>query len=130
MDNAQILLSRLEKVKSHGHNQWQARCPAHADKSPSLGVKALPDGRVLINCLAGCGGADVMEAVGLTLADLYPEAMPDFKPNWHMTNNKNESDHNKLLLKLYQGKRSRGEELTCEDMAAERAAFLAIKKGA
>lgn len=66
------ILSRLEKVRSIGPMKWQARCPAHDDKTPSLAVKELGDGRILIHCFSGCGAASVMETLGLTLADLMP----------------------------------------------------------
>jgi hypothetical protein len=69
---AEVLLSRFESVRGK-HPKWIARCPAHEDRSPSLSVKALDDGRVLVHCFAGCGAADVMAAVGLTLAALYPK---------------------------------------------------------
>lgn len=44
--------------------QWQAKCPAHDDRtaSLSLGVK---DGRLMIHCHAGCSFEDVMAAVGM-----------------------------------------------------------------
>jgi hypothetical protein len=36
-------------------------------------VAAADDGRALLHCFAGCGAADVLAAVGLSLADLFPE---------------------------------------------------------
>ncbi len=69
---AEVLLSRLEKVKQTGKDRWIACCPAHADKHPSLNVRELPDGKVLIKCFTGCGAADVVAAVGLELSDLFP----------------------------------------------------------
>jgi len=66
------LLSRLEAVRSTGSGRWSARCPAHGDKSPSLSVRELDDDRVLLRCFAGCDAADVVGAVGLDLADLFP----------------------------------------------------------
>ena len=72
--SASLLLSRLEHVKGRDGGPWMARCPAHRDRHPSLRVTQLDDGRVLIFCHAGCGAADVMGAVGLTLrGDLFPE---------------------------------------------------------
>ena len=71
--SASLLLSRLEYVKGRDGGPWMARCPAHRDRHPSLRVTQLDDGRVLIFCHAGCGAADVMGAVGLTLRDLFPE---------------------------------------------------------
>lgn len=66
------LLTRLHGVKKVGEGKWNARCPAHADKSPSLAIKD-EDGTTLCHCFAGCSTADVLAAVGLQLSDLYPE---------------------------------------------------------
>jgi putative DNA primase/helicase len=33
---------------------WMARCPAHADREPSLSIKDGDGGRVLVRCRAGC----------------------------------------------------------------------------
>lgn len=65
------LLGRLDGVKQTGAGKWIARCSAHEDRRPSLSIREAPDGRVLVHCWAGCGAADVMAAVDLTLADLY-----------------------------------------------------------
>jgi hypothetical protein len=69
---AENLLQKLDRVKKTGLGKWQACCPAHDDRGPSLAVRELDDGRVLIHCFAGCGAADVLAAVGLDFAELYP----------------------------------------------------------
>ena len=66
------ILSRLEKVKQHQPGQWSACCPAHDDKGPSLSVRELPDGNVLVYCFGGCGAAAVVAALGMELTDLFP----------------------------------------------------------
>lgn len=79
--SAEKLLSRLEGVRPCGAGRWMAACPAHDDKSPSLSVRELEDGRVLAHCFSGCGAADILSAVGLSLADLFPEKLSgDFAP--------------------------------------------------
>ncbi len=70
------LLSRLDKPRQTGPGRWITRCPAHADKSPSLSIRELEDGRVLVHCFTGCSTADVLAAVGLEFTDLYPERLP------------------------------------------------------
>ena len=65
-------LQKLEKVKPIGNGKWQACCPAHNDKSPSLGVKLTDDGKILIHCFGGCAVAEIVAAVGLELSDLMP----------------------------------------------------------
>lgn len=37
------VLDRLDKVKAKNAHQWQAVCPAHDDKSPSLTVTEAED---------------------------------------------------------------------------------------
>lgn len=66
------VLGRLDKVKQTAADKWKACCPAHDDKDPSLSVRELPDGRVLIHCWAGCSTQDVMAAIGLEMRDLFP----------------------------------------------------------
>lgn len=66
------LLSKLDKVKPTGQHRWQARCPAHADKGPSLSIRETDDGRVLVHCFAGCTVHEIVQAVGLELSDLFP----------------------------------------------------------
>ena len=70
--SADMLISRLEGVRKTGPGRWVARCPAHADRSPSLSIRELDDGRVLLHCFADCGVADVLSAVGLDFSALYP----------------------------------------------------------
>lgn len=77
---AEALLSRLEGVKRTGEGRWLARCPAHDDRRASLAVRELPDGRVLAHCFAGCSINEVLGAVGLDLADLFPAKNIDGKP--------------------------------------------------
>lgn len=70
--SADALLSRLDKVKRTGPDKWVARCPAHDDRGPSLAVRELEDGRVLVHCFAGCSVDEVVGAVGLEMSDLFP----------------------------------------------------------
>lgn len=76
---AEIILDRLEGIRQAGDGRWMAKCPAHEDRSPSLSIRETSDGTVLIRCFAGCGAADVVAAVGLALADLFPEKLADHR---------------------------------------------------
>lgn len=67
------LLSRLTKVKRSGNDQWMACCPAHDDRNPSLSIKDAGNGKILVNCLAGCSALDVLGAVGMDWNDVMPE---------------------------------------------------------
>ncbi|HOK13508.1 MAG TPA: CHC2 zinc finger domain-containing protein [Candidatus Kapabacteria bacterium] len=60
------ILSRLEKVKPTGYNQYIACCPAHNDKNPSLSVKYDDkNDKVLLHCFAGCSHEEIIGALGL-----------------------------------------------------------------
>jgi hypothetical protein len=72
---AENLIQRLAKVRGR-NGSWTACCPAHNDKGPSLAVRELPDGRVLVHCFAGCETESVLAAVGMDMTDLFP---PDSK---------------------------------------------------
>jgi len=50
---------------------WVARCPAHDDHSASLSVNEGKDGRVLLNCFADCKIEDILQHLGLKMADLF-----------------------------------------------------------
>lgn len=73
--SADALLSRLEKVKRVGDGVWQACCPSHDDRSPSLRIRETDDGKILVKCFAGCGAAEIVGAVGLSLEVLFPEKL-------------------------------------------------------
>ena len=70
--SASALIERLHGVRNTGHGRWLARCPAHADRSPSLSVRELDDGRVLLHDFGGCDVESILGAVGLQFADLFP----------------------------------------------------------
>ena len=72
----ELCLSRLSKPRKMGEG-WQACCPAHPDKSPSLSVSEGQDGRVLLHCFAGCEYRDIMAAIGLEPKDGFADSMSD-----------------------------------------------------
>lgn len=64
------LLARLERV-SKTSTGWMARCPAHEDTKPSLSIASGDDGRILLQCFAGCEVGGIVEALGLEVRDLF-----------------------------------------------------------
>jgi hypothetical protein len=69
---AHELLSRLRGVKRNGEG-WQALCPAHEDRNPSLSVKDGSTGGVLLHCFAGCSRDSVCAALGVDPRLLEPD---------------------------------------------------------
>jgi hypothetical protein len=66
------LLTRLNQVKATGPGRWIARCPAHEDRHPSLSIRELDDGRILLHCFAGCSVHEITQAIGIDLRGLFP----------------------------------------------------------
>jgi hypothetical protein len=80
MSAAQRVLERLAGVKQSAPDRWMARCPAHEDKSPSLSIREMGDGRVLINCFGGCGARDVLDSIDLRMSDLFDKPIAHHLP--------------------------------------------------
>ena len=72
-----IALERLrDALTAHGckpNDRGQAHCPAHEDGRASLSFAEGSDG-VVLKCHAGCTTAAVVEALSLTMADLFDKA--------------------------------------------------------
>lgn len=67
------LLARL--TVSHGPNdngEYMCKCPAHEDRTASLSVREGDGGKILLHCMAGCSTGDVVRAMGIKMADLFP----------------------------------------------------------
>jgi hypothetical protein len=77
------LLMRLEHVREVAPGRWRAKCPAHEGHRPSLAITETVDGTVLMHCFHGCATADVVAAIGLDLADLFPSDWRHDEPDRH-----------------------------------------------
>ena len=71
------LLTRLDAVKRTGAGRWIARCSAHADNSPSLAIREIDDGRILLHCFAGCEVEAILTAIGLGWDAIMPPRATD-----------------------------------------------------
>lgn len=82
MTPLELVTARLQaKGCEKGSGQdWQ--CPAHDDEKASLGVKSSLDGKVLLNCQAGCKTEKVVEQLGLKMVDLFPASAPTVEYNY------------------------------------------------
>jgi len=67
------VLERLEKVRGR-NGTWTACCPAHVDSSPSLAIREVDDGRILMHCFAGCPVDSILSALDLNWTDLFSES--------------------------------------------------------
>lgn len=122
MTPADRLLARLSRVKGTGPGRWMARCPAHEDRTPSLSIREADDSRVLVNCFAGCATGDVLAAVGLTFADLFPDRDrqrfgQEQLPAWRRARVLAAVEHERLVLEVAAARRAQGVDLSAEDCA-------------
>lgn len=69
-------LSLLDGVRRTSRG-WQARCPAHGDKSPSLSTREAEDGKILVYCFAGCTRGEICAALRIQTRDLFPSHDPE-----------------------------------------------------
>lgn len=75
--SVELLLSRLEGVKRTAPGKWIARCPTREDRSPSLSIRELDDGTVLLHDFGGDDVEAILGAVWLDFAALYPTPPAD-----------------------------------------------------
>lgn len=81
MRAADVLIAKLAGVKATGRGRWMAKCPAHDDGSPSLSIREMEDGRVLIYDFGGCHSLEVLGALGLSLTDLFADRLTHHSPS-------------------------------------------------
>ena len=67
-----LVRSRIPNHRASGTG-YSACCPAHEDRSPSLSFSEAEDGKVLIQCHAGCSLKAVLASIELTQSDLFPK---------------------------------------------------------
>lgn len=79
LDTVTARLRELGCAKGSGQD-WQ--CPNHDDEKASLGVTTGIDGKVLLYCQAGCTTLEVVERLGLKMADLFPAKAPEMHYNY------------------------------------------------
>lgn len=78
--NASDIAAMLTKARKTGPGRWVACCPAHEDRSPSMTIRELDDGRILMHCFTGCSIESILGALGIQFEDLFPEKLGDHFP--------------------------------------------------
>ncbi len=90
-------LADMLNARRGGPGRWQARCPAHRDRSPSLSIAEGDDGRTLLLCRAGCATEAVVTAMGLSMRDLFAGPSSPAKPNRLRQNEQGAQRHTSWL---------------------------------
>lgn len=72
--NLEQFLTLLDGVRRSGE-KYQFRCPAHEDRNPSAWCAEgrRGDGAIMVGCAAGCTVHDICGALGIRVADLFPD---------------------------------------------------------
>lgn len=79
--SATAILDRLSRVKQTRPGAWMSACPCcESRKGRPLAVTETSDGRVLIHAFCGCSTADVLDRLGLALADLFDKPIGIIPP--------------------------------------------------
>lgn len=117
------LINRLDHCRQIREGEWIARCPAHEDKSPSLTVRALSDGRTLVHCFAGCGALDVLTAVGMDWTDLFP---PDDNYRTLTQRSRRDKTVDELVIEIAVADMNAGKRLSEADKQRARQAMLRV----
>ena len=65
-----VIIRHFDNPKPNGANSYMVRCPCHKDNQQSLSITE-KDGKILMNCFAGCNSQDILWAVGLKETDLF-----------------------------------------------------------
>ena len=71
MTKIETVLDSLENVKQT-NSGWSSKCPAHNDNKASLTIAMGKDGKILMNCKAGCEFPKVVNALGFKQSDFFP----------------------------------------------------------
>lgn len=57
---------------------YEACCPAHDDRDPSLGIRVGEDQPMVVNCQTGCEPEAIAEALGIDYKDFFDEGTPEY----------------------------------------------------
>ncbi len=75
------IIRHFDSPKPNGANSYMVCCPYHGDKHQSLSITE-KDGKILMNCFAGCNPRDILWTAGLQESDLFnnDQRKPDNRP--------------------------------------------------
>lgn len=75
----QEIISYFRNPKPNGYNSFMVTCPCHNDSTQSLCISD-DNGKILLNCFAGCRAEDITRAIGLSMRDLFQAPQQSNKP--------------------------------------------------
>lgn len=131
-ESGEVLLSRLDKVHRLSDGRYQACCPVHDDRNPSMTVTILPD-KVLTYCHSQqCSHGDILKAVNMDFQDFYETDHDAAQRSGiaHPVKLKpvSESDLNLQIIRIAKQYRAKGKELSLEDISRLELALQRVRQ--
>lgn len=119
-------------IKQVKPNQYLSRCCCHEEKTPSLTLKILDDGKIIAHCF-GCGanGLDVVQALGLTADDLFPDDgfnKGEYKQQQQLVFQREQFMSDYRLIKIAESDIKNKKEFTLQDKRIFKAAFSRVNQ--
>jgi hypothetical protein len=110
------ILGHLEKVKRLAGGRYQACCPVHGDKNPSMSLTE-KDGKVLIHCFAcGAKGIDVVRELGLPASVLFADQLNRTQVSGYQKKKiLEELEYSKMFINIYDAAVERNETISLDD---------------
>lgn len=75
MTPAEKVLERATGVRRTGEGRWIFKSPNRTDRTASVSMRELPDGKVLLHDFGGDDVATVLCGLGLEMEDLFPDRL-------------------------------------------------------
>lgn len=69
----ELLLSRLLRVRQTGPDRWIASSPTREDEHPSVSIRVLKNGMIVMHDFGGDSTESILAAIGLNFTALFPE---------------------------------------------------------
>jgi|TARA_R110000822_G_scaffold208402_1_gene344334 hypothetical protein len=81
---------------------YEALCPAHDDKTPSLCITQI-EGKTLLYCRSGCKAIEILDEMDLDWSALFDEEYPVVQDEWSKINRKiqNKIGKERKALRFY-----------------------------
>ncbi|MDN8615485.1 DNA primase [Variovorax ginsengisoli] len=75
MTPAEKVLSRASGVRKAGPDRWMFKSPNRDDRTASVSMRELPDGKILLHDFGGDDLESLLCGLGLETHDLFPEPL-------------------------------------------------------
>ena len=78
-DVIQLIEAKTRRLAKRSGAGYSACCPAHDDENPSLSISEGNDGKVLVNCFAGCSVESICDSLGISTGELFSQTIASEK---------------------------------------------------